>query len=97
MACCLVALCLMAPRLALAIMYFATDYFRAFQTWYWPLLGFFFMPLTTLAYMAAMLNNNNMVSGWWLVLLIVAVFGDLGSHSGAASKNRRPRPERNTR
>ena len=38
--------------------------------WLWPLLGFFFMPYTTLAYMAAMLNNARHVDGLWLALVI---------------------------
>jgi len=83
MACCLVAACLMVPRIVLFVMYFATDYFRVYETWYWPLLGFFFMPFTTLAYMAAMLNNNNVVSGWWLVLVVVAAITDLSSNGSA--------------
>ena len=86
MACCLIAACLMVPRVVLAVMYFATEYFRVYETWYWPLLGFFFMPFTTLAYMAAMLNNNNVVSGWWLVLIIAAAMVDLSSNRSAASK-----------
>jgi len=86
MACCLVALCMMAPRLALAVFYFFTDYFEAFQTWYWPLLGFLFMPFTTLTYMGAMWNNDGSVSGWWLVLMIVAVIFDLGSNGSASTQ-----------
>lgn len=85
MACCLIALALMVPRVLLAVFYFVTDYFKVFETWYWPLLGFFFMPLTTLSYMAAMLNNNGKVEGWWIVLVVVAVLMDLSSN-GSASK-----------
>ena len=40
-------------------------------------MGFFLMPYTTLAYMAAMLNAHG-VTGGWLVLVIVAVMVDLG-------------------
>ena len=76
----------MVPRIVLAVMYFATDYFKVYETWYWPLLGFFFMPFTMLAYMAAMLNNNNVVSGWWLVLVVVAAIADLSSSGSAAKK-----------
>ena len=42
---------LSAPRLALAIVFVFSNYLgRAYQSALWPLLGFFFIPLTTLAY-----------------------------------------------
>jgi len=62
-----------------------TNWFAsAYQTVIWPLLGFIFMPYTTLAYMAAMLNNNHNLSGGWIVLVIVAVFVDLGGQGKSA-------------
>jgi len=66
-----------------------TDWFsKAYDTVIWPLLGFLFMPFTTLAYMAAMINNEHNVNGGWLILLIVAVLVDLGClGSGSASKS----------
>jgi hypothetical protein len=66
-----------------------TNWFSAaFNTVLWPLLGFVFMPYTTLAYMAAMLNNNHAVSGGWLVLVIVAVLVDLGGQGHSARRRR---------
>ena len=81
---CLVAgVALMVPRLAMFFIWLFTGWFRAaFHTWYWPLLGFFFMPYTTLAYMAAMLNNNHAVSGLWLALIIIAAIVDAGHWGG---------------
>ena len=86
-ACCLVLLCLMAPRLLLFIFWVATDYFMAFESSLWPFLGFVFMPFTTLAYMAAILNNGAM-EGWWIVLLIFAILTDLGGNSSTASSKK---------
>ncbi|MCX5670068.1 MAG: hypothetical protein NTU94_01940 [Planctomycetota bacterium] len=82
---CLLALVALAtPRLVLAVIWLATDWFdRAFETALWPLLGWILMPYTTAAYMAAMLNNDRQVGGWWLVLLIVAVLADLGSNGSS--------------
>ena len=54
-----------------------------------PLLGFFFMPYTTLAYMAAILNGGG-VYGSWLVLLVLAVLVDV-SHWGWGARTRRRR------
>jgi hypothetical protein len=89
MPCILVALALFVPRVVLFFIWLLTNWFsQAFETAIWPVLGFFFMPYTTLAYMAAMVNNNHQVSGGWLVLLIVAVIFDLGA-SGSAGRRRR--------
>ena len=83
MGCIFFLLALITPRLVLFFIWLLTDYFsRSYATLIWPLLGFFFMPYTTLAYMAAMLNNNHQLAGGWVVLLIVAVVVDLGHIGG---------------
>lgn len=86
MPCLLVIFALFIPRVLLFVLWaFTTMTARAFEGWFWPLLGFFFMPVTTLVYMAAMLNNDHHVSGWWIILLVVAIIWDLGS-SGSATR-----------
>ena len=56
-------LALTAPRLTLFLVVLFSDYIgRAYQTTAWPLLGFFFMPLTTLAYAWA-INSHGSVDG----------------------------------
>ncbi|MCE5325663.1 MAG: hypothetical protein LLG01_04550 [Planctomycetaceae bacterium] len=88
MGCIAVILAMLIPRVVMFFIWILTDYFaRAFSTVIWPLLGFFFMPYTTLAYMAAMLNNNHNVTGWWLALLIIAVIVDF-SHWGGSGRAR---------
>jgi hypothetical protein len=73
------------PRVVMFFIFLLTNWFSlAFQNAIWPVLGFFLMPYTTLAYMAAMLNNNHEVSGGWLVLVIIAVIVDLGAHERSA-------------
>ena len=80
--CLLVILGAMMPRLVLIVIAIATEWISmAYETTIWPLLGWFFMPFTTLAYMAAMLNNDHQVSGGWIVLMIIAVLMDLGGNS----------------
>lgn len=87
MGCLLAIISLFVPRLIMAGIFIFTDWFsNAYTTTIWPLLGFFFMPYTTLAYMGAMLNNNHQLTGGWIVLLIVAVFVDLGGQGGAYAK-----------
>jgi hypothetical protein len=75
------------PRLVLILIAIFTNWFSAaFETALWPLLGFVFMPYTTIAYMAAMLNNNHVVSGGWLALVIVAALFDVGGHGHFARR-----------
>lgn len=80
------------PRIVMIAIAIFTHWFTAaFDTALWPVLGFLFMPYTTLAYMAAMLNNNHSVSGGWLALVIVATLVDIGGQGGSARRRRRPR------
>lgn len=80
-------LALLTPRFVIALMFLFSHYLgRAYETILWPLLGFFFMPLTTLAYAFAM-NSNGSVDGMYLVVVVVAVLLDLGL-VGAGSKTR---------
>lgn len=80
-------LALLTPRFVIALVFLFSNYLgRAYETILWPLLGFFFMPLTTLAYAFAM-NSNGSVDGMYLVVVVVAVLLDLGL-VGAGSKTR---------
>lgn len=88
MPCLVGCLALTAPRFALLLVVLFSDYIgRAYETTMWPLLGFFFMPLTTLSYAFA-IHSNGSVDGVYLVLVVVAVLLDLGL-IGAGSKTRR--------
>jgi hypothetical protein len=90
MPCILTIIALAFPRLVLFLVFLLSDYLgRAYQTMLWPLLGFFFMPLTTLAYAWA-INSNASVEGVYLVVVVLAVLMDLGLlGSGEASRRRR--------
>lgn len=78
------------PRLAIILIAIFSDYIgRAFGgEWIWPVLGFFFMPYTVLAYAFAQ-NSGGGVQGLYLVLLIVAVLCDLGVLGGGAQGSRK--------
>ena len=90
MPCLIAILALLVPRFTIIVLALMSDYLsRAYTTFLWPLLGFFFMPYTTLAYALAM-NENGSVTGVYLVVLIIAVLVDLGS-MGGAEKTRRTR------
>jgi hypothetical protein len=85
-----VILALLFPRLTIVLLVIFSDYIgRAFDGGViLPLLGFLFMPFTTLAYAAA-LNEHGSVDGWFLVLVILAVLADLGVIGGGAEARRR--------
>jgi hypothetical protein len=81
------------PRFAIILVVVFSDYIgRAYQTTLWPLVGFLFMPLTTLAYAWA-INARGSVEGVHLVVVVVAVLIDLGLVGGSASSRRSSRPQ----
>lgn len=89
MPCIVILLCLMAPRLMIIIAALFTNWFEvAYQSAVWPILGFFFMPLTTLAYAVAMVYNDHTISGGYLILVIAAVVLDLCGHGATATGRR---------
>ena len=90
MGCMLAVVALAVPRVLMVCAFLLTDWFaRAFAAPVWPILGFVFMPYTTLAYLAAMLNNNHALSGGWLALFVVAIVVDAGHWGGGGLTYRR--------
>ena len=82
-------LALMAPRFAIVLVVVFSDYIgRAYETVLWPVLGFLFLPLTTLAYAWA-INSRGSVEGLQLVVVIIAVLIDLGVIGGSAAHRKR--------
>jgi hypothetical protein len=82
MPCILLLVFLAFPRVVLVLMFLLSDYLtRAYHGLFVPLLGFIFLPLTTLVY-AWEVNNRMPVQGVNLLLLIIAVVVDLGGLSG---------------
>lgn len=89
MPCLIGCLALLTPRLAILLVVLFSDYIgEAYKTVLWPLLGFFLMPLTTLAYAWAWHQGNGSVQGVGLVAVVVAVLIDLGIIGGNASHER---------
>ncbi len=76
-----------APRLALALMaLFNNEITRAFDgSWIIPLLGWFVLPYTTLAYVLLSWWGNG-VSGFDWFLVALAFFVDLASYSGGYAR-----------
>ena len=88
MACLLLILFVAFPRVALVLLFLFSHYLqRAYHGFLLPLLGFLFLPLTTLVY-AWMVNNSLPTTGVNLLIIIIAVIVDLGSLGGGAYHRR---------
>jgi hypothetical protein len=82
MACLLVIILLAFPRIALLLMFFLSNYLeRAYHGLLIPLLGFVFLPLTTIVY-AWLVNTAQPIAGLNLIILIIAVVIDAGGFGG---------------
>ena len=88
MPCCLLlAILLLSPRIVLVLLFFFSTYLdRAFHhQWLLPILGFIFLPLTTIVY-AWEVNNHMPLQGINLVFIVIAVVIDVGAHGGGISR-----------
>jgi hypothetical protein len=87
MPCLAVVLALISPRLALFAVWLLSDILgRAFDSWLLPVIGFFLLPWTTLAYAIMWDTGTHAVTGleWFVVGL--AFLGDLGAHGGTGRR-----------
>jgi hypothetical protein len=87
--CLVLLLALISPRLAIvAVAIFSDILSRAFDGWILPLIGFFILPWTTLAYAVMWDVGTHEVRGFEWFVVVVAFLADLGLFGGAA-RNRR--------
>lgn len=76
-------------RVILVLMALFSNYLdRAYHGLLLPLLGFFFLPLTTIVY-AWLVNSHRPLDGINLLFLIVAVIIDMGGLGGGEWHRRR--------
>jgi hypothetical protein len=89
MPCLAAVLVLLFPRIALILMYLFSHYLeRAYHGMLLPVIGFFFLPLTTIVY-AYMVNNGISTGGAGLIWPLLAVLIDVGAIGGGyRSRNR---------
>lgn len=86
MGCFVVLVAIISPRLAVFGVWLFSDLLgRAFDESWLPLLGFFILPWTTLAYAVMWAAGPNSVEGFEWFIVIVA---DLGAFAGAGSRDR---------
>ncbi len=86
MPCILLLLVLAFPRVILVLMFFFSNYLgRAYHNLLIPVLGFFFLPLTTIVY-AWEVNSHMALTGVNLFLLVIAAIIDVGGLGGGYSR-----------
>jgi hypothetical protein len=87
---CLAALfALISPRLALIVVAIFSDILsRAFDSWFLPLIGFFLLPWTTLAYAVMWDVGTRDVQGFEWFIVALAFLADLGSYAGGGRARR---------
>lgn len=87
MCCFLTALILAGPRLGILVWWLLQPvrWQAAFPSFIWPLLGFLFVPWTTLMYVLVAPGG---VIGFDWVWLGLAVLADIGMHVGGGYGNR---------
>ena len=87
MCCVFTTMVLLGPRIGIIVWGLAQParWELAFSTFVWPLLGFIFLPWTTLMYVAVAPNGVVGFDWFWMVL---AVFTDISSYSGSAYGNK---------
>lgn len=89
MACLLLIVVVAFPRIALVLLFFFSHYLeRAYHGLLIPLIGFLFLPLTTLAY-AWMVNTGMPTAGINLLILLIAVVIDIGGLGSGEYHRRR--------
>jgi uncharacterized oligopeptide transporter (OPT) family protein len=78
MPCFLVLTAALFPRVAIVLLFLFTTFLqRAYSSLIVLVLGFLFLPLTTIVY-AYIVNGNHAIDGIYLVALIIAALFDLG-------------------
>jgi hypothetical protein len=88
MCCVLVLLAFLGPRLVIFLLWLFTNYMsRAFDAFLWPILGFLFLPWTTIAFAIAQ-NELGGPNGVGLLVIVIGFLLDIGVLGGGARGRR---------
>ena len=88
--CCLGAIVFfVGPRVALALAWLLSDWYRAFSSSLIALLGFIFLPWTSLAWMFVFFHHHGDIGDGWVLLLVAGGLADLSAYGGSHAARRR--------
>jgi hypothetical protein len=92
MPCLIALLAIISPRLALFGIWLFSDLLSdAYESWIVPLLGFFLLPWTTLAYAVMWAAGRDEVFGFEWFIVVLAFVVDLSSYLGGGRMRRSSR------
>jgi len=88
-ACFVFLFALISPRLAIFFIWLFSDLLdRAYDDWIVPLLGFFLLPWTTLAYAIMWTSGPDGVEGFEWFIVVLAFLADVSSYAGSDRQRR---------
>jgi hypothetical protein len=91
MGCLVVILSLITPRFVMLILWFTGYLADAYGSWFWPTLGFFVAPTTTIAYAVArndLSTATGAITAAGTLVIVVGVLIDIGLIGGNARRRR---------
>ncbi len=88
MPCLMLIFAFISPRIVLVVLWLFGYTQKAFTTALWPILGFIFAPVTTLAYAWAM-NSHGSIEGIYLAAVVLGALIDVGLIGGGASRRKK--------
>ena len=90
MPCLLALVALLFPRIFIVVLWLFTDWFTGvFSSILWPVLGFFFLPVTMLWYSVVINHYGGQWSSLNIILMVLAIVIDMGSWGGGYRSRKR--------
>ena len=93
MGCLFAVFALITPRFVVFVLWLFTHYLAtAYGSWFWPTLGFFVAPTTTLAYAVArndLSTASGSITAAGTLVIVVGVLIDVGVIGGGARGRRK--------
>jgi hypothetical protein len=96
MGCLLLGIALFLPRFALFLILLFTNWIgRAFDGWLVPVLGFFFLPYSTVWYTMVMTRWHGEWGFWQIIFMAIAVLMDFSSNGWFIGKRHQRNRDQN--
>ncbi len=76
------------PRLALIIIWLATNWYSSFESSLLAFIGWLCLPYTSMVWMYIYFNNAGHIQGGYLILFIVGILLDIGANTASTQSNK---------